>query len=95
VFSPSPPVGSGPFGERAEETDRPKDRHRASARLNHWNASQLLGAGESAVVVAARLDHRDPSTTNRWYAHALPRTDARAATLMNEALKPKTSDERC
>lgn len=29
--------------------------------LRHWNASQLLGAGESAVVVAARLGHRDPA----------------------------------
>ena len=56
--------------------------------LRHWNASQLLGAGESAVVVAARLGHRDPSTTQRWYAHAMPRADVRAAELMDEALRP-------
>lgn len=57
--------------------------------LRHWNASQLLGAGESAVVVAARLGHRDPSTTHRWYAHAMPRADVRAAELLGEALKSK------
>jgi len=61
--------------------------------LRHWNASQLLGAGESAVVVAARLGHRDPSTTHRWYAHAMPRADARAAALMNEALRPRSAVE--
>ncbi len=58
--------------------------------LRHWNASQLLGAGESAVIVAARLGHRDPSTTHRWYAHAMPRADVRAAELLEEALKRKT-----
>lgn len=61
--------------------------------LRHWNASQLLGAGEAPVVVAARLGHRDPSTTHRWYAHAMPRADARAAVLMNDALKPKSKKQ--
>ena len=61
--------------------------------LRHWNTSQLLNAGESPVVVAARLGHRDPSTTHRWYAHTMPRADTRAAKLLNEALKPKLSDE--
>lgn len=42
--------------DRAGYSGRPHD-------LRYWNASQLLGAGESAVVVAARLGHRDPSTT--------------------------------
>ena len=37
-------------------------------------------------MVAERLGHRDPSTTYRWYAHALPRADAHAATLVDEAL---------
>lgn len=56
--------------------------------LRHWHASELLGAGEAPVMVAARLGHRDPSTTHRWYAHAMPRADERAALLMDEALKP-------
>ena len=56
--------------------------------LRHWHASQLLGAGEPPVVVAARLGHRDPSTTHRWYSHAMPRADARAAAFIGEVLGP-------
>lgn len=74
------------IGDRAGYTGRLHD-------LRHWNASQLLGAGESAVVVAARLGHRDPSTTHRWYAHAMPRADARSAALMDEALRPRSSGD--
>lgn len=64
---------------------RLRDKAGYTARLHdlrHWNASQLLGAGESAAVVVARLGHRDPSTTHRWYANAMPRADARAAELL-------------
>jgi integrase len=61
--------------------------------LRHWHASELLGAGEAPVMVAARLGHRDASTTHRWYAHAMPRADERAALLMDEALKPVQQSE--
>jgi integrase len=54
--------------------------------LRHWHASQLLAAGEAPVVVAGRLGHGDPSITHRWYAHAMPRADARAASLIGVAL---------
>lgn len=71
---------------------RLRDRAGYTGRLHdlrHWHASELLGAGEAPIMVAARLGHRDPSTTHRWYAHAMPRADARAALLMDEALRPK------
>ena len=54
--------------------------------LRHWNASQLLNAGEAPIVVAARLGHRDASTTHKYYAHAMPRADKRSAELLDEAL---------
>jgi integrase len=59
--------------------------------LRHWHASLLLGAGEPPVVVAGRLGHRDPSTTNKWYAHVMPRADARAAALVDDALARRPS----
>jgi integrase len=54
--------------------------------LRHWHASLLLNAGEAPVVVAERLGHRDPSTTHRFYAHAMPRADAKAASIAGDAL---------
>jgi integrase len=60
--------------------------------LRHWHASLLLNAGEAPVVVAERLGHRDPSTTHRFYAHALPRADIRAAGIVADALS-STTDE--
>jgi integrase len=60
--------------------------------LRHWHASLLLNAGEAPVVVADRLGHRDPSTTHRFYAHALPRADKRSAELVDQALRTVASD---
>jgi integrase len=64
--------------------------------LRHWNASQLLDAGESAVVVAERLGHRDPATTHRWYAHMMPAADVRASAVIGKALTrtPKRTPHR-
>ena len=50
------------FGGRAEETDRPKDRHRAPARPYVWrdqakHAAESLAKG-SRVVVVGRLQQR-------------------------------------
>ncbi len=54
--------------------------------LRHWHASRLLNAGEAPVVVAQRLGHGDPATTHKWYAHAMPRGDRRAADLIGGVL---------
>ena len=85
------PDGAEPWkpNRLSQALRRLRDRAGYTGRLHdlrHWNASQLLGGGEAPVVVAARLGHRDPSTTHRWYAHAMPRADARAATVLDGLL---------
>jgi integrase len=55
--------------------------------LRHLQASMLLDAGESVTTVAARLGHRDTSTTLRVYAHLMPGADRRAADIVGELLE--------
>jgi integrase len=52
--------------------------------LRHLQASLLLDAGESVTTVAARLGHRDTSTTLRVYAHLMPGADQRAAEIVGD-----------
>ena len=56
--------------------------------LRHLQASLLLDAGEAITTVAARLGHRDTSTTLKVYAHLMPGADTRAAGIMGAALSP-------
>ena len=91
VLSDSPD-GSEPWkpARLTQALARLRDRAGYTGRLHdlrHWHASLLLNAGEAPVLVAERLGHRDPSTTHRFYAHALPRADGRAARLIDEALR--------
>jgi integrase len=67
------------FGGRAEETDRPKRRHRASVRPNHTHASLLVAAGVPIKVVRERLGHAHPAFTIHTYQHLLPGMSAAAA----------------
>lgn len=53
--------------------------------LRHLQASMLLDAGEAVTVVAARLGHRDTSTTLKVYSHLTPGADARAASVIGSA----------
>lgn len=53
--------------------------------LRHLQASLLLDAGEAITTVAARLGHRDTSTTLRIYSHLMPCTDQRAAAIVGSA----------
>ena len=53
--------------------------------LRHLQASLLLDAGESVTTVAARLGHRDTSTTLKVYAHLMPGADGRAAGIVGSA----------
>jgi integrase len=58
--------------------------------LRHLQASMLLDAGEAVTVVAARLGHRDTSTTLKVYSHLMPGADTRAAGVVGSALsRPK------
>jgi len=43
-------------------------------------------AGEAVTVVAARLGHRDTSTTLKVYGHLMPGADTRAAGIVGSAL---------
>ncbi len=54
--------------------------------LRHLQASMLLDAGEAVTVVAARLGHRDTSTTLKVYGHLMPGADTRAAGIVGSAL---------
>ena len=56
--------------------------------LRHLQASFLLDAGESVTTVAARLGHRDTSTTLRVYAHLMPGADQRAANIVGNLFEP-------
>jgi integrase len=59
------------FGGRAEETDRLKGPHRASARPNHTHASLLIAAGVPVRVVSEWLGHASPTFTIETYQHVL------------------------
>ena len=63
------------FGERAEETDRPKDRHRASARLNHAAGTLAAQTGATQRELMARLGHATSAASLR-YQHAAQRRDS-------------------
>ena len=54
-------------------------------RLRHSVATYLVGRGE-LLRAQQRLGHRDPSTTLRNYAHALPLEDAQVADDIDEML---------
>ena len=55
--------------------------------LRHLQASLPLDAGEAITTVAARLGHRDTSTTLKVYGHLMPGADTRAAGIVGEALR--------
>jgi integrase len=71
------------FGRRAEETDWPKGRHRASARPDHFQATELIAAGVDVRTVAGRLGHADASTTLRIYAAFMEPADQGAARVID------------
>lgn len=61
--------------------------------LRHLQASMLLDAGEAVTVVAARLGHRDTSTTLKVYSQLMPGADTRAASVVGSALsRPRPKD---
>ena len=65
------------FGGRAEETDQPKDRPRASVRSNHTCAALLIAAGRHLEEVKTYLGHSSIRVTSDRYGHLFP--EARAA----------------
>jgi len=87
------------FGGRAEETDPPKGRHRASARSNHTHATLLLKAGVPPKVVSERLGHATVAFTMDIYAHVIPGMQAEAADMFRNLVfgdddpEPHASDD--
>jgi len=61
--------------------------------LRHLQASLLLDAGEAITTVAARLGHRDTSTTLKVYGHLMPGADTRAAGIVGTALTRQRGKE--
>jgi integrase len=59
-------------------------------RLRHSVATYLVGRGE-LLRAQQRLGHRDPSTTLRNYAHALPLEDEEVADDIDELLGSRSS----
>lgn len=74
------------FGGRAEESEQPKGRNRASARSNHTHATLLIAAGVPAKVVAERLGHSRASFTIDSYQHVLPGMQADAAAVFADLI---------
>ncbi|MBM3744859.1 MAG: site-specific integrase [Acidobacteria bacterium] len=67
--------------------------------LRHTHASTLLHAGVPVANVSKRLGHRDPYTTAKIYAHALPDTDQDVAAtwdkIMTETAPAKFPAQIC
>lgn len=57
--------------------------------LRHLQASLLLDAGEAITTIAARLGHRDTSTTLKVYGHLMPGADTRATGIVGSALSTR------
>ena len=52
----------------------------------------MLDGGEAVTTVAARLGHRDTSTTLKVYGHLMPGADTRAASIVGAAFR-RPNDE--
>ena len=52
--------------------------------LRHSFASLLLAQNAPITYVSAQLGHTDATTTLRWYARWLPRTDRRAVDMLDD-----------
>src|SRR5215470_2814748 len=53
--------------------------------LRHTYASLLLAQNAPITYVSAQLGHTDATTTLRWYARWIPRTDKRAVDALDDA----------
>ena len=78
------------FGERAEETDRPKRRHCASARLDHTCASLAIAAGADVKVLQRMLGHASAALTLDRYGHLLPGQAESVADRLDEMARAAT-----
>ena len=83
------------FGGRAEETDRPKGRHRASVRPNRTNATGLVASGVDVKTAQGLLGHSDSRLTLDHYAQVVTELgEAAAAAMGTRFMKATARDER-
>lgn len=62
--------------------------------LRHTQATQLLANGVDVKTVQARLGHADASLTLKWYAHALPENDEKAAQMIGVLFSDRPKEAR-
>jgi integrase len=67
--------------------------HAVLHRFRHTVGTRLVAAGH-LLKAQARLGHRDPATTLRHYAHALPLDDEHIADQLDTQLNQATSGHR-
>ncbi len=86
------------FGGRAEETDRPKGRHRASVRPNHsfcvqtlvdWYRNDDLDVEALMPRLSTYVGHTKPLWTY-WYLEAAPELLGLAAGRLERAPRDRT-----
>jgi integrase len=82
------------FGERAEETDRLKGWHCASARLDHTCAAFLIGQGSQQYQIMEHLGHRSVQTTIDTYGHLFPSVHADIRAALERTWSGGTSSRR-
>lgn len=75
------------FGGRAEETDRPKGRHRASVRPNHAGNTWAAATGASTRELMARMGHSNSAAALR-YQHATADRDRAIADALSAMAAP-------
>ena len=78
------------FGGRAEETDPPKGRHRASARSNHLAGTLAASTGAGTKELMHRLGHASPQAALR-YQHATSERDVAIAKAIDHLIDPRLS----
>lgn len=73
------------FGGRAEETDQPKRRHRASVRSNHTGNTLAAATGASTRELMARMGHSSARAA-LLYQHATVERERQIADKLNDMI---------
>ena len=80
------------FGGRAEETDRPKGRHRASVRPNHVGNTLASNTGANLRELMARMGHASPQAA-LLYQHATTERERAIADALGAMITEVLSDD--
>jgi integrase len=60
--------------------------------LRHTHASHLIASGLDVLAISRRMGHGSPAITLGVYGHLMPRSDERAAQIIEMALAPKGTE---